>query len=491
MAVRSADSMTFLRARSISIFILALALVLPAAAEQTSVFRKLPALTLRQLAAIPAPPPLPHEKRHERRDQSPQVSRERARIRTNAVVAMPVIAAASIAAPPVAAGFASDSSETLSPADSSGAVSRAHVVSASNAGIVVHTRNGARIAQLTLNQFWRNGNIPDDIYDPRIVYDEAAGRWITAAIRHEKFLLLAVSVTSDPTGLWTRYEVSFDNCDYTRLAITRDTVLLGTIVDRNDTFTGVLFSFDKATLYPASENFVVRRFDVPWSAYPVDAPESNIEYIALVESGGLYTRRLDRMTEPYQLFEAGFSWEYPFEDYAPQAGTSNELDLGYGDVQAAVYRGGWLYAIHRIGQNPRTNDENALLVWRVDPDGARTGDVGIIDGPAGTFFAYPSLAVSGNGGMLASFCVLSKKNYPSAGYVYRDPAGRLSTAGAIRTGDSPILDTDRWGDYTTVVADPANDRDFWIAQIYASRNNWQTWWAQVTPAAGRARAVRK
>ena len=28
------------------------------------------------------------------------------------------------------------------------------------------------------------------------------------------------------------------------------------------------------------------------------------------------------------------------------------------------------------------------------------------------------------------------------------------------------------------------DRDFWIVQIYASRNNWQTWWANVQVAPG-------
>jgi hypothetical protein len=224
----------------------------------------------------------------------------------------------------------------------------------------------------------------------------------------------------------------------------------------------------------------------------VDAPDSAIEYVADVSDEALYFRRLDQTSQPFQIVTAGFTWTYSdyFTEVGQQAGTTNTLDLGYGDLQSAVYRDGWLYAIHRISASSKTSDDNALLWWRIDPDGVRQGTVGIIDSPAGVNYAYPSLAVSRNGGMLISYCVLSKTTYPSTAYVYRDPSGRLSTPGTIRTGDSPILSTDRWGDYTTVVTDPVNDRDFWVAQIYASRNNWQTWWAQVTPA-GRSRAARK
>lgn len=476
--------------RSISVLALSLALVLPAVAEETVRFTKLPAATLRQLAAVPAPPPMPRENRHERRNQYLNLRGERG-LRAQAVTAPLPTVLATIAPPPIAAGFASDTSQTLSPADSSGAVSRTHVVSASNAGIVVHSRAGAKIAQLSLGQFWRNGNVVGDVYDPRLVYDETADRWLTAAIRDEQVFLLAVSANGDPNGAWTRYEINLDTADFTRLSLTRDTVLLSTTIEHANDVVGVLFSFDKATLYPATPNFTARRYDVPWTAYPVHAPESAVEYIAMAEDGALFLKRLDQFTQPYRIVNAGFGWGFPFEDVAPQKDTNNELDLGYGEIQAAVYRGGWLYAVHRIGENARTNDENALLWWKVDPDGVRPGEIGIIDGPPGTYFAYPSLAVSKNGGMLISYCVLAKTIYPSAVFVYRDPAGRLSTPGTIHNGESPILGTDRWGDYTTVVSDPANDRDFWIAQIYASHTDWQTWWAQVTPPAGRSRAVRK
>lgn len=486
--------MKLLFARSFLVFVLSLASAIPAFAEKTYHFKRLPPATLRSLAATPAPPPLPRENRHERRNRNPKPERQRG-LRTDAVSTTPLlVTTATIAPPPMAAGFASDTSETLSPADSSGAVSKTHVVSASNAGIVVHTRSGARVTQLTLSQFWRNSNTIAEFYDPRLSYDAGANRWITAAIRNERSLMLAVSASGDPTGAWTRYEVDIDTCDFTRLALTRDTVLLSTTVeDQPFVYDSVLFSFDKAVLYSGAANPTVRQYNnLSDSVYPVDAPDSTVEYIADVSDSAFYFKRLDQISQPFHSVPAGFTWTYPdfFTEFGRQAGTTNTLDLGFGDLQAAVYRDGWLYAIHRISTNPKTNDDNALLWWRIDPDGVRPGTMGLIDGPAGVSYAYPSLAVSRNGGMLISYCVLSQTTYPSAAFVYRDPAGRLSTPGAIRTGDSPILSTDRWGDYTTVVPDPANDRDFWVAQIYASRNNWQTWWAQVKPA-GRSRAAQK
>lgn len=477
-------------ARPFLVFVLALASAIPAFAEKTYRFKRLPPATLRSLAATPAPPPLPRENRHERRNRNPRPERER--VRTDAVATTPVlVTTATIAPPPTGTGFASDTSENLSPADSSGAVSKSHVVSASNAGIVVHTRSGARVTQLTLSQFWRNSNTVAEFYDPRLSYDAAADRWITAAVRNERALMLGVSKSGDPAGAWTRYEVDIDTADFTRLALTRDTVMLATTIDIGGDFASVLFSFDKAPLYAGAENLTVRQYNhLSPSLCPVEGPESAVEYVADVGDDAFYFRRLDSTS--FETVPAGFTWRYPdfFTEFGEQLGTNNALDLGFGDLQSAVYRDGWLYAVHRISTNPKTNDDNALLWWRIDPNGVRPGTIGLIDGPAGVNLAYPSLAVSRNGGMLISYCVLSKTTYPSAAFVYRDPNGRLSTPGSIRNGDSPILSTDRWGDYTTVVTDPANDRDFWVAQIYASRNNWQTWWAQVKPG-GRGRVVRK
>jgi hypothetical protein len=304
------------------------------------------------------------------------------------------------------------------------------------------------------------------------------------AVRGYKTLLVGVSASDDPNGAWFRYEIPFKSCDRSRLALTRDTIMVAT------EYAGqTVLSFSKAELYAGVSSPAIRRAVVEVDSVPVQAPESAIEYVVTVSQSQLQVRRLDQLNEPPRAFNGGFGWQLPSNRAAPMAGSTNQLTLGRGDVQSAIFRDGWLYAVHRIGTSTRTDDDNALLWWKVDPAGVQPTETGIIDSPGNVTYAYPSLAVNRKGGMLISFCSLSKMNYPSASYVYRDPEGRISAPAVIRTGDTPVSGSSKWGEYTTVVEDP-NGRDFWAGQIYATRQTWGIWWANVTIAAPRGRVVR-
>jgi hypothetical protein len=69
-----------------------------------------------------------------------------------------------------------------------------------------------------------------------------------------------------------------------------------------------------------------------------------------------------------------------------------------------------------------------------------------------------------------------------------DAAGKFSNEAKLKDGTSTIRDTDRWGDYTTTLADPLDDTAFWTVQISAQSGHWQTWWARVkAPAAATRR----
>lgn len=480
--------MNIVRRSTYALFLSAV-FALPALGEKI-VATKLPDKTFRELMAVPAPPLMARENRHDRRVVPALNVEGRRTVRTEAERVGPrvITNGEAIGAPPVALSFNADASEAVSPADASGAAGRTHVVGASNAGIVVYTRAGAQVGAVTLSQFWRNENTVAQVYDPRLTYDAKADRWVTAAIYDERALLLAVSTSGDPMGGWTRYSLTIE-CDFTRLALTRDTILLSTI--DISTERDVLFSFSKQELYAAAATPAVRDYTLSGAWMPVDAPDSPIEYVVKSGDSEIGVSRLDRLQDGVRLFHAGVTWEYPFNTLAPQAGTTNQLDLGYGDIQAAMLRNGWLYVVHRVGVSPLTPDGNALLWWKVDPDGQKQSQLGVIDLVNDVLVAYPSLAVNRTGAMLISFCVLAETGYPSSGYVYFDAAGRRSNVGKIRDGDSPVLNTDRWGDYTTVTTDPLNDSDFWVAQIHASRNRWQSTWSQVKVPAAKGRAVRK
>ena len=454
-------------------------------AEEKVRVKKLPRATLRELAALQVPPPHPRETRHEEPRVFGKHTRDGRGVSTEADTPRVTITP-TIAPPPIAIGFPADSTGILGPADASGAVSKTHVVGATNFAITVFSRTGTRLVSASLGQFWNGagGGITDEVYDPRVAYDATANRWIAASIDDAEAVLIAVSVTGDPTGAWHRYSIYTPGCDYTRLALTRDTILVGTLV-QDSTYSEIL-SLRKAELYAGAEDLSTGSALLDGDAVPVHAPESDVEYIVRSGDSTLDVFRLD--SQFFASFDSGFFWEYPFDDYSP-AGVTRAMSIGFGDVQAAVFRDGWLYAVHRIGDSTATQDGNALLWWKVDPTRALPHELGIIDSPNGTVYAYPSLAVNRKGGMVISFCTFSATTFPSASFVYRDPAGRVSTPRVVATGDSRVAGTDRWGDYTTVVEDP-NGHDFWIGQMRATRNTWETWWAHVKVPLPKARGVR-
>lgn len=474
---------------SLSALLLSIVIAGSAVAATPRVTR-LPAATLLELAAAAAPDPLPRENRHDKRPRRGLTTVASLGAVDVLPIAKPrITAAATIAAPPVSAGFAADSSRRLSPADSSGAAGRTHVVAASNAGIVVQTRAGALLSKLSLVQFWR-GTGGADIYDPRLAYDAVADRWVTVAIREESAVLVAASATGDPTGVWFRYELEVPDCDFTRLALTRDTVMIATIVGF-DSPGASLFALSKQSLYAGTGSITLVEYTIGADVVPVESPDSEARYVVFASFGKFFFKRLDGATSSWQSVDSGFNW-YSWERQGPQSGTSAELDIGYMDVESAVYRGGSLFAVHRLGATSRTGDDNALLWWKVNPSATTPPELGIIDDPSpGTIYSYPSLAVNNSGAMLISWCTMSPTTFPSASYLYRDAGGHISTTATLRNGDSRIVDTNRWGDYTTTVVDPLNDRDFWTVQIYARDNAWQTWWAQVKPPRGKSRAVRR
>jgi hypothetical protein len=473
-----------IRPRSISALVLSMAVSFPALADAAIHVKKLPASTLRELAAVPAPPVLPRENRHDdqRRRNAPADAVPRV-FRSDST--WTATAAETIPAPPVGAAFPSDTSQFLSPGDASGAVSRSHVFAVSNAGYVVHTRTGTKAVQLSLSQFWRGTDTIAEFYDARLVYDTAADRWVTIALRHGEALMLAVSKTGDPTGAWTRYEIVLGECDYTRLALTRDTVLVNTL-----TYDGaLLFSFRKSDLYASPDMPAAQQVHIDPFAAPVDAPESTVEYFVESVPGKLMIRRTDRLAEEV-VVDAGFTWNDGDGQYAPQPG-AGAVEMGYGEVEGALYRDGWIYAVQRIGNSTRTADSNALLWWKVDPDGLRPSETGIIDG-TNVYYAYPSLAVNRRGDMLIAFNTFSTTTYPSAAYLFRDAKGRTSPVTKLVDGNSSTTATDRWGDYTVTVVDPLNGRDFWTGQLYTSSAHWTTWWAQVkAPGTTKRRSVRR
>jgi len=364
-------------------------------------------------------------------------------------------------------------------------------VGAFNSGIVVQNRAGDAIASVSLGQFWTD-QASNAYYDPRIAYDAVLDRWITVAINDEQSLMLAVSANGDPTGLWTRYELGLGatggGIDFSRLALTRDTIVI--VTERVSYSSCLIVSTQKADLYAGGQTIPVQVDDTRGSSssvVPVATTDSDVDYLLMANHGGsMAIKRVDEAQ--WQHMTAPSKWEAGWF-MASQRDTSNDLDFGLSEVQNAVMRNGVIYAVQSVGV-PATVTRPVVMWWKIDPAQRTVIGQGIID-DGKTFYGYPSIAVNRAGALIA-YAVVSNAEYASSRFVFMDAAGKFSNEAKLKDGTSTIRDTDRWGDYTTTVADPLDDTAFWTVQISAQSGHWQTWWARVKApaAASRRRSAR-
>jgi hypothetical protein len=404
---------------------------------------------------------------------------------------------ATIAAPPMKALFKASSEIDLYPADAAGAVGRNHVIGVTNQLVTIHTRSGQLLASASVKAFMGGETESVDFYDSRIAYDAAADRWVLICLRGRGGqIIIAVSQTGDPTATWSRYripytQVSSSPVDFSHIAMTRDTVVFSMY-----SFGAVVMSIRKNDLYASPATLPITKYnllDVD-DVVPAENDESGVEYV--VTAVGV--KRLDRLESPWVATKHD-TCSCVFPVALPQKGATAGFDPGYGDLETAFYRAGAIYGVRTIARgNPV---RNALLWWKEDAETGAVLDEGVIEDPSGAkSYAYPSLAVNHARQMLLGFGVFASNTYVSAGYLFRDAAGRISTVGAIKTGDAPYTGHSdsfsaplgaRWGDYTTTVLDPVSDNGFWTIQIITEGNRWSAWWAKVEVPFERRRAVRK
>jgi len=300
--------------------------------------------------------------------------------------------------------------------------------------------------------------------------------------------LIAVSQNGDPRGVWTRYRITssqFLDIDFSRLALTRDTIVAVTYAFDGPSF---VTSIKKSELYALPATLPVKIYTGPFNAVPVSGDESSIEYL-LTDDGGtrIGIHRLDQLGTSPKLVQGAYPWGRA-ETRAPQLGTSlRRIDTGFLDIEAAVIRAGVLYTVNATALSSPTR--TSILWWKIDPENGKYLGGGMIDDPTGNkYYAYPSIAVNRAGGIMIGFSTFTPAQYPSAGYVYIDPLGAISNEGVLKAGES-VTTSNRWGDYSTTVVNPLDDATFWTIQEAAAENHWVAWWGKITIKA-KARSAR-
>ena len=158
--------------------------------------------------------------------------------------------------------------------------------------------------------------------------------------------------------------------------------------------------------------------------------------------------------------------------------------------QHGVFRDGLLYCAAPVRLPASSPEADQVTVnWFVidpvaiesttsDPPPVDQGKIGGEEIAAGTFTFFPTVAVDRKGNLAVGFAASGPGIYPGAYFAMRlvdDAPGTMRPAGTLRAGldyyvrafSASMTVTSRWGDYTGISVDPADDSTFWAYNEYA------------------------
>jgi len=399
---------------------------------------------------------------------------------------------------------------TAAPPDTNGVAGTTQYVQCVNSSFAVFDKTtGAKLlGPLPGNAFWagfgggcQNNNDGDAI----IQYDKIANRWVATqfSVSTTPFLqCVAVSTTSDATGGYRRYAFALPSFnDYPKMSVWPDgyyftfnmfnaagTIFLGAdacAANRTAMLVGNAASMicfqqnsSVASLLPSDMDGTIKpvsgepAFFMNFGANSLNLWKFHVDFATPANS---------TFTGPTTLAVASFT---PLcnggSNCVAQPGTTQKLD-SLGD--RLMYRLAWrkfadgheaMVAIHAIStgirwyeiQNP--NGTPAVFQQGTFHPTADTRWMG-------------SIAMDQAGDIALGYSLSSGSVSPSVFFTGRqpnDPAGSLQTETAIVNGTgSQIGGLNRWGDYSALTVDPADDCTFWYTQEYMRTTgsfNWNT-----------------
>ena len=427
------------------------------------------------------------------------------------------------------------------PPNAQGAVGPSHVMTMLNTEVRIQSKTGAVMGTMSLASFW--ASMLGTPFDPRLLYDRSSGRWIAACDANpwsdSSKVFVAISSTSDPTGLWSFYSFDADPgdtvwADYTCLgfntkwiAITSNMFRFGSstafrgpamwVIDKSTALAGGALT---VTVFPPKFDLVAgissstlqpcATFGEEPTLYLVDRSPLSFGETRLLRiselSGGASVPVWkvcagSTILPGSGVFAVANNFDF-FQTKSPQKGTSRQIETADARILNAVFRDGKIWCTHSGGLPVGSVNRTAVLWYQLDPaQMAVTGDPivqsGVLQSGAGVHHFFPSIAVNAAGDVCIGFSRSDDSRFAEAVYTGRwgtDPPNTMHSINVLKTGQGVYRKTFgasrvRWGDYSATVVDPTDDLTFWTIQEYANSSTgptpnddrWGTWWGKVVP----------
>jgi len=398
------------------------------------------------------------------------------------------------------------------PPDDNGTAGPNHYMQTVNTTYAIYSKTGTVLAGPTnMNQLF--GSVPGancNDGDPIILYDEMADRWMAAEFSlcgSPDRMLIAISTTNDPTGTWYQYSFTMNGMpDYEKFGIWPDGYYMGT-----NTSSGTdIYVFERPVMIAGGTNPKMVSFDNTWRPGSVDGfmmvpPVDNDGPAAPAGSPGIFIAQQDDAfgggADQLWIYELDVDWATTTNstftrvqqlDVAPfdsnfgnnwnnikQPGTSQELDgIPQVIMNAPQYRNFGSYqtimCCHTVDVDATDHAgvrwyelRKTTGEWTVRQQGTYA--------PDGNSRWMGSVMMNGSNEIGLGYSISSTTVYPGIRYTgqtaeeYANANGVMDEAeGVIWEGTSSQTGANRWGDYSLLCVDPADDETFWYTNQYNS-----------------------
>jgi hypothetical protein len=406
------------------------------------------------------------------------------------------------------------------PPDTNGDVGPNHYVQTVNTSFAIFNKSGTAVyGPVALNTLWSGfGGLcqTDNDGDPVVVYDPIADRWlisqfaVTGANGASTPYLqcVAVSQTADPTGAYYRYSFPYTAFnDYPKAGVWTDayyftfnmftggTTFAGAKIcayNRSAMLTGAAATqqcFDAGTSYGGLLPADLDGARQP----PAGSPNYVLALGAAANQLALWKFHVDwntpansTFTGPTTLATAAFAEACNGGTCIPQSGTTQQLDsLADRLMFRLAYRNFGTYESLLVNHSVTAGSSTGVRWYEIrSPNATPTLYQQGTYGPDASYRWMGSIAQDQSGNMALGFSVSSSSVHPQIHYT-----GRLAgdATGTMTQGEGSIIDgagsqggtqaLSRWGDYSNMTVDPADDCTFWFTTEYLPANgtfNWAT-----------------
>lgn len=398
------------------------------------------------------------------------------------------------------------------PPDPIGDVGPNHYVQAVNMSFQIWDKAGNSLAgPHTISSLWTgqaNACETSGYGDPVVLYDSLADRWlISQFVGSGNDLCVAISQSADPTGSYWLYRFPLAEFpDYYKFGVWPDAYHMSA---NESSYTA--YAFDRGAMVAGAGAGSVRfsggtNFFLPADLDGLEPPPAGSPGLfytfkdATYHGGGVdrlevYALAVNWATPGSASFTlhstipvASFNYTvcgfFQF-NCIPQNNTSNKVDAvsewpmwrlqyrNFGthetlvgnfsvDVTGSDQAGIRWFELRRVGPNP----------WALFQEGTHAPDT--------NHRWMGSIAMDGDGNIALGYSVSSSTLFPTIRYATRlasDPVGTMQAEPALPAGTGSQLVSNRWGDYSSLNVDPADDCTFWYTNEFyptTSTNAWHT-----------------